>query len=276
MGARHHFVDRRVVVHPRERPDAGAQVCLARLVGPHAGLPLPDEVAAGPQPGDRREVVGGHRRQRVLRERARVAGLEVEQPVRQHAAPSQVGSHPVLHRPEVLAHDERLSSMALDGEDVEEVGGGVAHVGAFVGPASGGHPEEAEQAHHVVDAQPTRVAEPGADGLDERLVAGGAQSPRVEREQSPVLAAGVELVGRGPDRDAVGVGTAVDPSVGSVGVDADGEVVHEAELARRELELAVERPLHPHVEAHAIGIERARARAARRRSRSPPGNRPAR
>ena len=109
--------------------------------------------------------------------------------------------------------------------------------------------------HHMVDAQPTRMAEARAHGLDERPVAVGAQPPQVEGEQPPVLAAGVELVGRSPDRGAVGVDVAVGPRVGSVGVDADGEVVHERELARRDLELAVERPLHPRVEAHAFGVD---------------------
>ena len=137
--------------------------------------------------------------------------------------------------------------------------GRVAHVGAVGRGRAPGDPEQPEQAHHVVDPQPAGVAERGPDGLHERLVAGGPQPPGVERRQAPVLAPGVELVGRGADGHVEGEHVLPQPGVGAAGVDAHRQVVHDRHAGRRRrLQLEVDQPLQPLVEADPVGGARAR------------------
>src|SRR2546430_6827546 len=47
-------------------------------------------------------------------------------------------------------------------------------------------PEEPEQTHDVVDAEPSGVAERSSDRLDERSIPGRTQAMRGERGQEPV------------------------------------------------------------------------------------------
>ena len=86
-------------------------------------------IGAAPQPGDRREVVGGDRRHRRTRPGLGFVGLEVEQPVGQDLSLGEGLAYAVLDRAEVLAYDDRLLAMRLERDDVEEVRAGVAHVG---------------------------------------------------------------------------------------------------------------------------------------------------
>ena len=74
------------------------------------------------------------------------------------------------------------------------------------------------------------VAQRGADGLRERLVADRSQPPRNERRQPPVLAGEVELVGRRADADAGREDVAPHPRVGAVRVDADREIAEQRQL----------------------------------------------
>ncbi len=153
--------------------------------------------------------------------------------------------------------------MALQGEDVEQLGRRVAHVGAGFRATVAGYPEQPEQAHHVVDAQASGMAQRGADRLDERLVAGGAQLPGDERREAPVLAQGVELVGRRTHAHVEGEEVLPGPSVRPPGVEAHGEVLDHRQRRRRR-HLPVEQPLEPGVEPHPlapVGGEMAHRRA---------------
>ena len=93
--------------------------------------------------------------------------------------------------------------------------------------------------------------------LGERLVAGRPQPPRDERWEAPVLAVGVELVGRRADPHAGGEQVLPQPGVGAVGSGADGEVVDEPDAGRggrRGGVLAVAQPLQPGVEGDDVGV----------------------
>ena len=87
-------------------------------------------IGAAPEPGHRRQVVGGDRRHRRTRPGLGLVGLEVEQPVGQDLPLGQRLAYAVLDRAEVLPHHDRLRSMRLERDDVEQVLAGVADVGA--------------------------------------------------------------------------------------------------------------------------------------------------
>ena len=130
----------------------------------------------------------------------RVVVLEPEQPVGQDPVLGQRLADAVLDRAEVLADDERLRPVALQRDDVEQVLGRVADVGAVGRPTPpAGHPPQPEQPHDVVDAQAAGAGDRGADRLDERLVVGVPQPPRDQRRRAPVLALRVERVRRRAD-----------------------------------------------------------------------------
>jgi hypothetical protein len=103
---------------------------LELLVGAGAVLALLLDVGAGPQPGDRRQVVGGDGGHRLRRPLGRVVVLEPQQPVGEDAVLGHGLADAVLDGAEVLADDERLRAVALQRDDVEQVLGRVADVGA--------------------------------------------------------------------------------------------------------------------------------------------------
>ena len=152
---------------------------------PGAVLPLLLDVRAGPQPGDRRQVVGGDRGHGLGRPLGRVVVLEPEQPVGEHAV---LGHVPRGRRPRPCRGPRRRRAPApgaLQRDDVEQVLGRVADVGAVGRRAVGRHPPQPEQAHDVVDPQAAGAGDRGPDRLDERLVVGVAQPPRDQRRASP-------------------------------------------------------------------------------------------
>ena len=105
----------------------------------------------------------------------------------------------------------------------------------------------------MVDAQPPRMAEGGADGLAKRLVRGRTELMRDEGRQSPVLPQGVVLVRRCAHRHVGGEHVLPGPGIGAVRIDADGEVLHHRQLGGCPCQLRVEEPLQPLMEADAVG-----------------------
>ena len=138
-----------------------------------------------------------------------------------------------------------------------------ADVRAVRRSAAFGDPEQAEQPHHVIDAQRAAVIERGAHRLHERLVADGAQLPRDERRQAPVLAVRVERIRRRADAHAVRDRVLPHPRVGAAGIEADGQVAEQRDLGAGGGELLVEQPLEPAVEAEPVVLRRREARDAR-------------
>ena len=104
----------------------------------------------------------------------------------------------------------------------------------------------------MVDPQPSRVAQLGANGLDERPISDLAQPMRDERRQRPVLAGRVEPIRRRADRRAEGELLLPVPRVEAAGIDADGHVGDAPQVGRGRRELEVEAPLHPGVEGDAV------------------------
>ena len=194
--------DRRARRNTRDLTQLGADLLPSLAVGLEPEPALEFEVSACPQPGDRGEVVGGHRRHGQLRELRRRLLLEPDEPIREQAAGRQGVEDLRLGRAQVLGDHVGASLRALACDDVEQVGEGVADVDALGGTSAIGHPVEAGQSEGVVDAEGAGVAQAGADGFDEGAAARGAQLPRVERRQAPHLSLGVELVGRRTNGDA--------------------------------------------------------------------------
>ena len=208
---------------------------LAAGIVEQAELTPQGDVAAVPPAGERWQVVRRDGDQRVARVRARQlelalrVALEIEQPVRQDSALEEVRAHFVGHRAEVLADHHAAVAMALEGDDREQLVRAVVDVGAVLRAPSRRDPEQAHQAHDVVDAQRAGVAHVGAQRLDDDAVAGRSQSIGPERRQAPGLAFAIELVGGRADARTERVDRRVRPGIGPGAVDRDGEVEIEAD-----------------------------------------------
>ena len=200
--------------------------------------------------------MGGQRGQRLGFVLSGAHVLEPPERRAEDAAASELGPHLGLHRPEVLPDDEGALAAGLDGDDVEQFGGGEPHVGTTLGPGARRQPELAEEAHHVVDAQTTRVDEHGSDRIPERLEAGRPQLPGHVGGQPPVLPLGSELVGRCPDPARERQQVLVVPGVEAAGVEADRQVLeHGDRTLGRGAQLLVHEPLAPGMEAQPVGAE---------------------
>ena len=88
--------------------------------------------------------------------------------------------------------------MALQGHDAQQIVGRIADIPAFLRMLAVGNPPQAEEAHHVIDPQTAGMPQHGPDRLDERLVGGRAELGGGKGRQLPVLAVGIEGVGRAP------------------------------------------------------------------------------
>jgi hypothetical protein len=141
----------------------------------------------------------------------------------------------------------------LDRHDLEQLGRRLSHVRAFRRVGAGWHPPLAKQAEHVIHPQAAGVAQLGTHGLGERPIACLPEPMRHERREAPVLAGGVESVGRNPERRAAGQLLLPVPCIEAGRVDADWHVGDAAKVARGIGKLEVEAPLHPGVEGHAGG-----------------------
>ncbi len=158
--------------HPLHAP---ADFARARFVRRQAELLLDVQVGAGPQAGDRRQVVGRDGGESVLGILRRAGLLEPEQAVGQDVVRRELLARRLLHHAQVLADDHRARPLALERDDRQQIIGVALDEGAVARVAALGDPEQPEQPHHVIDAQSAGVAEARADGLDEGLVTGAAQ-----------------------------------------------------------------------------------------------------
>ena len=114
----------------------------------------------------------------------------------------------------------------------------LAHVGALGGVHAVGNPEQAEEAHDVVDAQRAAVAAVLADRFGEQAVAVFAMARRVRRRKGPVLALRGEIVGRRTHAAARHVERPVRPQVAAEAVGGQRQVVIEPDR-----QVPVARPL---------------------------------
>ena len=250
----HGALERRVVVEPDRLRESRAHLREAALVRREPDRLLLLEIGARPQAADCRQVVrrdGGERERRILRGRLR---LEPDDLVAEDRRLRETLADALFDGAEVLPDDERARAHALERDDAEQVVGAIAHERALCGREPVRHPEQAEEAHHVVDPQATRVTERRAHRLHERLVPGGGEPVRDEWRQPPVLAADDVAIGGTPDARARREDVLPHPRVGAVGIDADRQVLHERDLRTRGAELTIDQPLEPRVECHAIRV----------------------
>ena len=216
--------------------------------------PLVVEVATGPQPGDRRQVVGADRRHRRDRPVGRVVVLEPQQLVRQQPGGRQRLPYTGLDGAEVLTDHDRGGAVALQRHDVEQVAAGIAHVRTIGRRPSGQHPPQPEQPHRMVDPEPSGAGDRAADGGDERLVAALPQPPRDQRRRAPGLPTRVEDVRRRAHLDPDGHLVLPRPRVRASAGDTDRQVLDDGQVPAGRLQLQVERPLQPRVEGDQGGV----------------------
>src|SRR5438270_10494844 len=144
------------------------------------------DVASRPEAGECRHVVRVRRRQRkrlVLLGRAEAPALlllEVQDLGRQNAPLLQRRRYLLRDSAEVLADHESVMPNALQREDAEQIVGRVPHVRSFPPCLPLGNPEEAEQSHHVVDAQRARMPKAALHETDEVAVAVASQRSRID------------------------------------------------------------------------------------------------
>ena len=111
--------------------------------------------------------------------------LEPQHAVAQNARFGQVPADFAGDRAQIFADHEKLSAHAFERENPEQILGVVAHVGALRGRHSVRNPLQAEEAHHVIDAQRSAVARVLANRLREKLIAVGAVRRRDRAAESP-------------------------------------------------------------------------------------------
>jgi hypothetical protein len=191
--------------------------------------------------------------------------VEPEHPVALHRRP-----HLRRHGPEILARDGAAIAMRLDRQDREELVARVADVDAVRrGPALG-HAVQAEQSHHVIDAQHPRDLHVVADAADEVAIAIATQRDRRQRGQAPVLAAEEQRIGWRARRQRRHEQPAMPPNFIRIAVHADRQIDIELHVVPGErLELLLHRPLRHHVrvDVRALRAERDRIRAGHDRRR---------
>src|SRR5699024_8872437 len=104
-----------------------------------------------------------------------------------HTAFGEIVAHPWFHRAQILTDHHGPGTVGLQRYHRDHRLVVVVHVGALVRGGALGDPPQAEQAHHVVDAQRTGVAYRGPDHLPQRPVGGIGQGVRTPRRLRPVL-----------------------------------------------------------------------------------------
>ena len=183
--------------------------------------------------------------------------LEPQDRRTEQPALAQVVTHPRFDGAQVFAHHHRTGAVGLQRNDADHRLVVVAHVGALRGRRTLRYPPQPEQADDVVDAHPTRVPQHRGHQRTERLVGRLRQPVGPPWRLRPVLTELIELVGWGTRRHSERQHVLQRPGVSAVGIDADGEVGHDAQRhprlhgrALRGAELLVDDELQPAVEVH--------------------------
>src|SRR4029450_9467117 len=109
--------------------------------------------------------MGRDRRPGTGRGAGRWRGLKPEEAVREEPMGVQLLPRLGFDRPQILADHKGLGARAFQGEDRQELVGRIAHKGAQTRLSVPRNPEEAEQAHHMVNAQARRMAEGALEGV---------------------------------------------------------------------------------------------------------------
>ena len=218
-------------------PPAAGDVAVTQLgIAVDTQLVAQAQVMAGPVGAQGGQVVGAHGGQRAARpalgrpETAFVPELfEIEGAVGQQAMALHRGGHLGGHDAQVLADDDAVVALAFQADQAQQFVERVGHVGALQRIGARHHPEQAHQAHHVVDAQGACMAHVGAQHIQHGLEPGFAQPLRRDGRKAPVLPVGVELVGRRAHLNTLGIQGGLGPGFRATRVHANGQVPVQAD-----------------------------------------------
>ena len=130
-----------------------------------------------------------------------------------------------LNRAQIFSDHQGLGPMAFQGHDGQEIFRGIADKRSACGIEAARDPVEPEQTHDVIDAQPPAVAQGGPNRLADGFVPGFGKLVGSERGQAPVLAEGVEFIGRDADGGIFPEAALPNPRVGPARVKPDGQVL---------------------------------------------------
>ncbi len=137
----------------------------------------------------------------------------------------------------------------------------ILQISAFARTGAIGHQPETPETDDVIDAQPTGMAQLGAQQLNERGVGTIDQGPRRVRGQAPALAERVQRVRRRADRQALQEVLWPAPAVAAAAIGADREIAdqadrHAAGFRRRlrALQAQIGQPLQPQMEGDFVHI----------------------
>ena len=109
--------------------------------------------------------------------------------------------HIVRHRAEILTDDLHPVAMGFQAQNRVVLLGAMVNVKTFGGAEAVGHPKDAMQAHHMIDAQHRGVRHVVAQALPVVAVTLAPDGARMLRRKSPVLTFDEEPVGgRAPGR----------------------------------------------------------------------------
>ena len=256
------------------------------LAGVDVDSMLDPQIVAGHPAREGRKVVGVERRNGALGIFLRPAERAVPVPLEHHdeIGPHAPGREPIAealrHGAEILADGDAVPAPALLGDHREHVSERQAEVRALGGAKPVRDDIEPHQAEHMVDADRAGMAHGRTQHLPERLEASGNQAVRIIGGDAPVLAGGIELVGRRADRQSAQHHVPVHPGIGAAAVNADRGVEikpdrHSAvprDVAAA-FELALGVPLQEFVEVEFVGMAFAQP-AQRVVARLPPFLRP--
>jgi hypothetical protein len=239
-----HRGQRRIGLQAGHAGEAPPQEAEAAPIGLHP-CPRPvGKVGAGPGAGHGRQVVGGDAGHGLARPAPWRPRLEQGEARGQHVGRGEPTPDARRHGAQVLADDHGSRPLGLDGQHRQQLVGGLAHVRAVARVRASRHPPLPEQPQHVVDPKAAAMRHGRPDRVDERPVAGQPQPGGHERRQSPVLAGRIEDVRRCAEARR-SEHRLPHPRVEAAGVEADGQVVDEPQLATGRRHLTVEQPLHP-------------------------------
>ena len=139
--------------------------------------------------------------------------LEIEKPVAQYAEAGQGLANVRLHRSQVFADDQNSVPHTLQRQNPQQIIRMVLNVQAARSFRAVGDPEQAEEAHHVVDAKGSAMSEIAAHRFREKPVSIFLVTRRIWWRERPVLTLGREVIGRRAHPAPLHIEVAVGPQI---------------------------------------------------------------
>ena len=196
--------------------------------------PLGD-IGADPPTGKGGQIVGrnaGHRLARIRRgglERDAVA-LEPQDAITQNVGRRQPVAQAIRHGPKIFADYHAATSHAFLRQLAQQIVKRIGDIGTLGGPGAVGDPKQANQPHHMVDAERAGVTHIGGDQFAKRAIAGAPPCEGIGRRQIPDLSFRREPIRRRADHGAARQIGGIGPSFGAVGRRAHREIAVKSQL----------------------------------------------